>query len=360
MGFWKGVFGRGRASESKNDTPLKAAPNSSTSKEVSPKEPSQSQKKMLEAIPPSMADDAEEKWWGQFFECPKPTLDYGLCSDDNCPCDPIGVSIKRGEGYLYISKEVVQFRKDSLYFDRFEQKVAAMQSLALKKIGLPSNTRVAVFGKMGLPVLVCEQGARLRNLDLAVAHEDAKRWWDTGRVPLRTTPLSMQGNILRMFANHFKRVRAEFKGHQPTMGVLDEVESRFQENASGVAEMVEKTLADHKLHTKCVAGDGVRSWLLVSVVPHDRKNSAGFFAAEYPPGYGGYMNFWLNSEPFRQARQMGHDVFAHVLVYADASSQEKISLGFGLFPLNPSGNANPGVVMPSDSLTQEDRVGFGL
>src|SRR5205085_9119964 len=39
------------------------------------------------------------------------------------------------------------------------------------------------------PVLMCEQGARLRNLDLGVAAADAKQWWETGQVPLRATPI---------------------------------------------------------------------------------------------------------------------------------------------------------------------------
>ena len=40
-----------------------------------------------------------------------------------------------------------------------------------------------------LPILMCEQGARRRSLDLEVAAADARHWWDTGEVPLRATPL---------------------------------------------------------------------------------------------------------------------------------------------------------------------------
>jgi len=43
------------------------------------------------------------------------------------------------------------------------------------------------------PILVCEQGARLRNLDLAVAAADAKYMWETSLVPLRATPLAGAG-----------------------------------------------------------------------------------------------------------------------------------------------------------------------
>jgi hypothetical protein len=44
------------------------------------------------------------------------------------------------------------------------------------------------FFRLG-PILVCERGAKLRNLDLEVAAADAKYWWETGRVPLRATPI---------------------------------------------------------------------------------------------------------------------------------------------------------------------------
>ena len=39
-----------------------------------------------------------------------------------------------------------------------------------------------------MPVLVCEEGAKLRKLDMRVANIDAVRWWETGKVPLRPTP----------------------------------------------------------------------------------------------------------------------------------------------------------------------------
>jgi len=37
---------------------------------------------------------------------------------------------------------------------------------------------------------VCEQGARLRNLDLETAAVDAAHWWRTGQIPLRPTPVT--------------------------------------------------------------------------------------------------------------------------------------------------------------------------
>ncbi len=41
-----------------------------------------------------------------------------------------------------------------------------------------------------MPILVCEQGAKLRGIDLKVAADDAKRWWETGKAPLRPTPMA--------------------------------------------------------------------------------------------------------------------------------------------------------------------------
>ena len=90
--------------------------------------------------------------------------DTGYCSDRECPCP--GTPIPRGTGYLYISEEAVEFMRAKL------------------RGKVPNN--ILFVGVM--PVLMCEQGARLRGVDLEVAAADAKRWWDTGKVRLRATP----------------------------------------------------------------------------------------------------------------------------------------------------------------------------
>ena len=61
-------------------------------------------------------------------------------------------------------------------------------ALALQQgmMGL-GGQNVTAFYRIG-PILVCEQGARLRKLDLKVAGADAAHWWRTGKVPLRPTP----------------------------------------------------------------------------------------------------------------------------------------------------------------------------
>lgn len=74
---------------------------------------------------------------------------YAICSDNRCPCPQ--VMIRRGEGYIYVE-------------DRGNGRFVAN--------------------------ITCEEGARLRNLDLKVARQDAIRWWNTGMVPKRETPKS--------------------------------------------------------------------------------------------------------------------------------------------------------------------------
>ena len=37
-------------------------------------------------------------------------------------------------------------------------------------------------------VLLCEQAARSRGLEIAIAAADARHWWETGTAPLRATP----------------------------------------------------------------------------------------------------------------------------------------------------------------------------
>jgi hypothetical protein len=203
-------------------------------------------------------------------------------------------------------------------------------------------------------------------LGRALLHSLRSGWnegWETAAdTAPRAAPTSsgcVHDRILQVFTDHLQRMRDE--RHKPTLEILAEVESRFIEAAVPISAMVEKTLSDRKLHTKFIGGGGIRTWLLVSAVPTDRFSSASFFARAYPPGYAGYMDFWLKSEPLQMARQMGHDVFAHVLVYADASSREPLSVGVGLMALDQrQPDNNPLALLPVESLTQRDRAAMGL
>jgi hypothetical protein len=121
----------------------------------------------------------------EYAEVPTPAGD-GRCSDDACPCGLIGVKIPRGQGYLWITKEFVEFRRDCLTFAEAEAKIERLASKMDSLLMLGAGTAV--------PILVCEQGANRRRLDMKVASEDAKHWWETGMVPLRATP--EQGQII--------------------------------------------------------------------------------------------------------------------------------------------------------------------
>jgi len=119
----------------------------------------------------------------KYMETPRPDGD-GLCSDDDCPCGAVGVAIPRGQGYIYISKDVVDFRMDCPTVREVEKKVQKMQA------GLGGM----IFATAGVfaPILVCEQGARKRGINMEVAAADARHWWATGLVPLRPTPMAGQ------------------------------------------------------------------------------------------------------------------------------------------------------------------------
>jgi hypothetical protein len=112
-----------------------------------------------------------------YFEADIPS-GQGLCSDNSCPCDD--TVIPRGSGYLFIEQELVEFRrKYPILEDALEAKELQAQEKR-KTLGITNYTEI---GRLG-PILVCERGARLRNLDLDLAAADAKHWWETGMVPL--------------------------------------------------------------------------------------------------------------------------------------------------------------------------------
>jgi len=111
-----------------------------------------------------------------FIECEKPQ-GVGYCSDNECTCTP--TPINDGQGYIYISEEVVQFRKDALSLSAVQAKIVKLTSETGKYVSISKYA----------PLLVCEAAAKKRNLDLTAASEDALLFWGSGIVPLRATPL---------------------------------------------------------------------------------------------------------------------------------------------------------------------------
>ena len=121
----------------------------------------------------------------KYFEVKQPNGD-GLCSDNSCPCGYPGAFIPRGEGYLFISQEVMNMRKDALTQKDLENKIA----LARRNFEVKFGTKSVFLFSSGVttPTLMCEQGAKKRTLDLEIASKDAAYWWEMGLVPLRATP----------------------------------------------------------------------------------------------------------------------------------------------------------------------------
>lgn len=107
----------------------------------------------------------------------------GRCSDNDCPCPPPGTLIPRGSGYLYIPPETVALRREFPIAADARAEMQRRVGQTATSLGMPLHTVYRIG-----PILVCEQGAKRRNLDLAVAAADARHWWQTGEVPLRATP----------------------------------------------------------------------------------------------------------------------------------------------------------------------------
>ncbi|TMQ04422.1 MAG: hypothetical protein E6J90_49405 [Deltaproteobacteria bacterium] len=113
----------------------------------------------------------------EYFEDEKPTSGC-VCSDPECPCNETSIPV--GTGYLYIPKSCCEFRRDCRTRRELHDKA--------ERIARRSN-QYMIFGHgVASPILVCEEGAKKRRLDLDVAAKDAKHWWTTGHVPLRPTP----------------------------------------------------------------------------------------------------------------------------------------------------------------------------
>jgi len=112
-----------------------------------------------------------------YFEVGRPSGD-GLCSDNACPCP--NTVIPRGSGYVFITQDVVDFRRR---YPKSQDAIRAYQKYLEQMFG-----ERTFAGNVPGPILVCELGARRRNLNLEIAAADARHWWKTGFVPLRATP----------------------------------------------------------------------------------------------------------------------------------------------------------------------------
>ena len=110
----------------------------------------------------------------KYFEVARPSLGVAVCSDPECPCPERMLDC--GSGYLWISKGLVEFRRNLRTIREVESRFA----------GHPTS-----FGPgVAAPIAMCEEAARRRGLDFETAAGDFTHWWRTGLVPLRPTPLA--------------------------------------------------------------------------------------------------------------------------------------------------------------------------
>jgi len=173
----------------------------------------------------------------RYVDADPPPEGDGLCSDNSCPCPD--VVIRHGQGYLYVDAETVRFRRK---YPRLEDaRRAAKQEFDLRarQLGAGGIRVVGFYRRLG-GVLVCEQGARLRKLDLSVAAADAAHWWRTGQILLRPTP-----------------VHREAEGPNSQMDELDEdkfFDSLVKEVESRSAK--KQSSHDSRLNPKTVSPEG--------------------------------------------------------------------------------------------------------
>lgn len=108
------------------------------------------------------------------MECP-PFSGQASCSDDECPCS--NTTMPPAKGYLWIKPEVAGTRMKCLSLPSLQGHMTASGIAGIDEIR-----------RRYLPIVVCEQGAKRRNLDLAVAASDYTCWVKTGKAPCRPTP----------------------------------------------------------------------------------------------------------------------------------------------------------------------------
>jgi hypothetical protein len=171
-------------------------------------------------------------------------------------------------------------------------------------------------------------------------------------IPSASTPtLSIKtlGDIAAAVRLHLNRIRNS-TAIKEIYSVLDDVEKLYSEYEQTFAAKIQLTATDKKLHTTAVGNNGMKTWLIMSAMPCNRKKSAKFFAKKYPPGFTGYLEHWLNSEGADMAIAMGFTVMVHLIIYAD------YSVGIGINPIGRNNIAAcPVMIFPEESMSLTDR-----
>ena len=117
----------------------------------------------------------------KYFEVPIEVSVF-RCSDNQCPCPGTSALVLGKTGYLYVSEEVVDMRKDALT-------KAALDTKQQRMIDVIDGSVVMFFNQGTVyPIVMCDKAVRRLKLDPSVAAADARHWGATGLVPLRVTP----------------------------------------------------------------------------------------------------------------------------------------------------------------------------
>lgn len=135
------------------------------------------EKEDVPSLPTSnIKQEPEEPVMSTMMECP-PFPGQAACSDNECPCP--NTTMPPAKGYLWIKQEIANTRMKCLTLEALQGYMSAS--------GISSIDEVR---RRCLPLVVCEQSAKRRGLDLAVASSDYASWVKTGKVLCRATPLA--------------------------------------------------------------------------------------------------------------------------------------------------------------------------
>lgn len=123
-----------------------------------------------------------------YFQVPVPKSPRYLCSDNSCPCPGTERLVPGKTGFLCITDEIVESHSDALTDKEFIKKMRARLNIKADAHGVRA---MANLQGIGIPLFMCEDGARQRGLDLRVAAADAEYVSMTGWCPLRPTPKAL-------------------------------------------------------------------------------------------------------------------------------------------------------------------------
>lgn len=184
MGLFSRLFGRRRAG--RRVVRRRASPMARRTRAMQPRPSQLPAERIEQAASPASVEVQEQtvivlpQAEAGYFEVARPDGD-GRCAGEACPS--AADAIPRGGGYLYISQQVVDFRRNA----RSLSESLAKQGRIRLQMSDMFDAMAVMFGHTGA-VLLCEQCARRLNLDLDVAAADARQWWQSGTAPLRATP----------------------------------------------------------------------------------------------------------------------------------------------------------------------------